>query len=546
MTAIKPNPLFRLMPSMTDVAFALPLVFLFTRLEGVRTMLGDGDTGWHIRTGEWILAHHAVPRVDIFSYTRAGEPWFAWEWLWDAGAAWLHQHWGLGGVVLASMLVLCVTFMLLYRLVERRTGNALVAILITALAASGSAIHWLARPHLFTWLFIVIFLAVLERVREGRTRVLLWLPFLTILWTNLHGGFLAGIVIVGAYAGGELVRALVAVKSSERNAALRAAVPYTVTTGACLAASLLNPYFYHLHAHIVSYLQDPYEIKHIVEFQSANFRNAGAGFFESMMVLALAAAPWSASRRNFGDALLVAGWGHLGLLSARNIPLFMIVAAPLVAEAVVQWARTAADAGLPGWLRKFAQSIGSIGDEIAPFERIGRVHAVCAMMLTAVGLGIASSGAGKFLKPEYDPKAYPSKALALLQEPGQRLFADDEWGDYLIYNLAPKGIKVYIDGRSDFYGPKFCEEYIQLLGVKYDWEQTLARYGVNTVLLPPDAPLASTIKESSRWRVVYDDGSAIVFRAVPPRAEQLSTEVRSGTGRGLTITQSYQSKGATP
>src|SRR6266446_3585596 len=119
MTETKTNPIIRLLPSLTDVAFLLPLIFLFGGMNGVRTMLGDGDTGWHVRTGEWILAHHQVPRVDMFSFSRTGAPWFAWEWLWDVLFAMLHQRWGMASVVLASILVICVTTALLFRLVRR-------------------------------------------------------------------------------------------------------------------------------------------------------------------------------------------------------------------------------------------------------------------------------------------------------------------------------------------------------------------------------------------------------------------------------------------
>jgi hypothetical protein len=531
--------MFRLMPSLTDIAFLLPVIFLFTRMEGVRSMLGDGDTGWHERTGEWILAHGSVPFGDIFSYTMPGQPWIAWEWLWDVGAAVLHKYFGLGGIVLASMFVLCLTFALLYRLVNRRCGNGLVALMLTALAASGSAIHWLARPHLLTWLFIVIFLHILERVREGRTRLLLWLPVLTVLWTNLHGGFLAGIAILGAYGAGEVARALLATTREARIGAVRASLPYFATAAGSLAASLVNPYFYHLHQHIVAYLRDPYEMKHIVEFQSANFRNAGAGFFEAMLVLGLGAAVWFGWKKSFGDVVLVAVWAHLGLLSARNIPIYMIVAAPVAAAAMVEWFKALSAAPLPGWIRRSADLIRSAAADIEPFERIGRAYVVGAVALAVVGLGMTSPTAGKFLKPEYDRKAYPAGALALLTDPALHIFTDDEWGDYLVYNLSPKGGKVFIDGRSDFYGPEFCEQYIALLGVKYNWEQTLARYQVNTILLPVEAPLASTIKESRNWRVVFDDGSAIVFRPAPQSGaagEQFSTGSSGGIGRDLPIT----------
>jgi hypothetical protein len=544
MNPTKPNPVIRLLPSLADVAFLLPLVFLFTRLQGVQTLLGDGDTGWHIRIGDWMMANHAVPRTDMFSFTRPGAPFFAWEWLWDLGAAELHARWGLGAVVLASMLVLCLTFALLYRLVYRRCGNAVVAIAVTALAEAGSSIHWLARPHLLTWLFIVIFLDVLERVREGR-RALLWaLPAATVLWTNLHGGFPAGIVIVGAYAGGKVVRAATAAKRENALAALRGMVPYAAAAIGCLAASLINPYFYHLHQHIVEYLRDPYQSQHINEFLSLSFQNPASRYFEAMLALGLAAAITATRQRNFADALMVAGWGHLALLAARNIPIFMIAAAPIVGVAVCGWLKAWSDAPVAEWLRKAARMLPTVGEEIDPLERIGRVHVVSAAAIVFIGLGIAFSPVKQF-KPEYDTKRYPAGALAMLERPGTRIFTHDEWGDYLIYNLSPKGIKVYVDGRSDFYGAKFCEEYIDLLNVKYDWEQTLAKYEVDTVLMPPDAPLASTLKESSHWRVVYDDGRAIVFRQSQSGGEQVSTSGSGGKGRGLTITRTKSTDGVT-
>src|SRR6202051_696967 len=118
MTETKTNPIVRLLPSLTDVAFLLPVILLFAGLRGVRTMLGDGDTGWHVRIGEWILAHGQVPHQDMFSFTKPGAPFFAWEWLWDVAAAGLYRFGGLGAVVLASLLVISFTMALLYSLVN--------------------------------------------------------------------------------------------------------------------------------------------------------------------------------------------------------------------------------------------------------------------------------------------------------------------------------------------------------------------------------------------------------------------------------------------
>jgi len=546
MTDTKTNPMIRLLPSLTDVAFLLPLIFLFGGLRGVRTLLGDGDTGWHVRIGEWILAHHQAPRKDMFSFTMPNQPFFAWEWLWDVVAAWLHQRWGLGGVVFASVLVISFSTALLYRLVYRRCGNPLVAIVLTGLAAAGASIHWLARPHLITMLMMVVFPTILERVREGQTAWLWALPALMIPWTNLHGGFLVGIIIVGTYGAGELLRALLTSEPDERRHSLRAATGYLAATVGCALASLVNPYGYHLHTHILEYLNDPYQMKYIGEFRGTNFQYPPAIFLEIMLILGLGATVWHVRHKHFAELLMIAGFGHLSLLMVRNMPVYLIAAAPIVAGPLTAWLKALAAGPFAGRPRMVFETFVDIGEELNPIERLWRWHIAPVAVILLLAAGIASPMAGIKLKPEYNPAAYPQNALAALDqsgvrlfEPSQRIFTHDEWGDYLIYKLSPQGFKVFVDGRSDFYGGKFGQDYIDVMNVKYVWQQTLDRYGVDTILLSTDAPLAGALKESARWRVAYDDGVAIVFRPVAEagsRMEQVFTGSTGGIGSGREIT----------
>ena len=528
--------ILRFMPSLSDVAFLLPVVFLFAKLDGAHTMLGDGDTGWHIRAGEWMMRHHQVPTTDFFSFTMPGQKWYAWEWLWEVAFAGLHQMWGLAGVVWVSIVVLCATSALVYRLAYKNAGNPLVAIGLTALAMAGSSIHWLARPHLFTMLFTVVFLGMAQKARETGKNGPLWLlPLVTILWTNLHAGFLAGVIMLGAYAGGELVKAALSENTDERREAVKASLPYLLCAAGCLAASLVNPYTYHLHQHIVAFLNDPWQFKNIMEFQSANFRDGGAIYFEALLILAAFGAIWFARRKRYAEILLLAGWAHLALTTVRNIPIFVLTAAVILAEPIANWFDRAREAPVAEWARGVVRTFSEIGEELNPLERMGRIHVIPVLVLAGLALLFNKPAAGEKFQAEYNPKNYPAAALATVAQPGARIFADDEWGDYLVYNLWPKGLKVFVDGRSDFYGNKFDQEYIDAISVKYDWAKTLARYGVNTLLLRADAPLAGAVKESSKWRVVYDDGRAIVFRpatAVPAGREQVSIR-KGGMGEGV-------------
>ena len=532
----------KLLPSLTDFAFLMPIVFLFSRMEGVKTLLSDCDTGWHIRTGEWIVANHGVPARDIFSFSRAGDPWYAWEWLSDVLFAWLNSRGGLAAVVLFSILLIAVTSMLLFRL-ARRKSNAIVALGVTMVAAAASSVHWLARPHLFTLLFLVLFYGALERVRDGRTRLagvpyLVLLPAATILWTNLHGGFFVGILTIAAYGGGELLKMAFSADRGERRQAGGRAGRYFLCASACLAASLANPYFYRLHQHVWQYVSDPYQSQHIMEFLSLSFHHPAAIFFESMLLMSAAVAFWYVSKGRFTEPLLLLVWGHAALLAARNIPIFMIAAAPPVAAAMEEWLAELPELRVAEWLRSAVRKFNLVAAETSDTDSIGRWHIASVAGALVVAALLFAPSPPKLFRAEFDPKSYPAAAIETLRrDPSARIFTYDQWGDYLIYRLYPR-TKVFVDGRSDFYGDDFEEQCREVLSVKYDWEKTLNGFGVDTILLPPSAPLAGALKESSRWRVVYDDGVALVFRSAQKSAGgSISAATRGGTGRDREVTK---------
>lgn len=544
MDAPKPHFAVRLLPSLTDVAFLMPVAFLFLRMGGATGMLGDGDTGWHIRTGEWILANHRIPSQDIFSYTKAGQQWFAWEWLWDLVFGWLYQRGGMAAVVLASVLVVCVTSALLFRLIRRKCGNPLLAIAVMFFVTGASSIHWLARPHLFTLLFTVIFYSILERAKDGRVRLLWWLPALTVVWTNMHGGFFVGILLAGAYAAGEIADGLFTADGDQRPLAFRRSVPYLAAAAGCLAATLINPYFYHLHTRIYEHLSDSYWYKTVIEFQSFDFHHPAAFYFEPMLALGLAAAVWSVYHRQFVYTIVLAAWAHLALAVVRNEPIFMMLVGPPVALMLQSVLHELPGRKIAAWLRAGAEKAERFTAAFSVTDSIARLHltsAAAACLLVA--LFYAPNAPAK-CRAEYDVKRYPAKAIDVLRQGGAAkiIFADDEWGDYLIYRLYPEN-RVFIDGRLDFYGSKFSQVCDDVMNVRYGWEKNLEQYHVNTILLSPNTALASTLKESRRWRPVYDDGVAIVFQDQQSAAAagQVSAVSRDGKERDRKITKSQTS-----
>ncbi|HVV45719.1 MAG TPA: hypothetical protein VHC72_10945, partial [Bryobacteraceae bacterium] len=138
---------------------------------------------------------------------------------------------------------------------------------------------------------------------------------------------------------------------------------------------------------------------------------------------------------------------------------------------------------------------------------------------------------------EFDPKIFPVGAIPVLSSPAtHRIWAQDQWGDYLIYRMYP-ATKVFIDGRSDFYGDKIGEEYLRLLDVQAGWDKILDRYGIDTVVLSPKLALSSTLKVSRDWQVVFDDHYSVVFRRNRPVQSSFASD-REGGHRDPVITKS--------
>ena len=470
------------LPSLPDVFFVVLLVSVFAQPAGLHALLADGDTGWHIRTGELVLATGHVPVADPFSFTRAGEVWFAWEWLADVAFALLYRWRGMAAVALAAGAVLALAATIVFTRLLRRGCGLWIALGATLAVASASSVHYLARPHVFSILFFALGLWLIE---EDRHRWLL-VP-MTALWANLHAGFVAWLATLGL---------LIAVCAGER-AWLRAR-RYAVIAAGCAVASLANPYGWRLHQHVARYLGSRWILDNVQEFQSPNIRSEGMVVF-ALLLLAAVAMAWRADRF---EAALVLVWGFAAMRSARHVPLFAIAAAPVVASGCAAWwERTAASARAAAPAR-IAWELGrDLGGSRGMSLWLPLAALAAVTMAPAVGFPDAVfpvDAVGRNLS-----RLAPGAAMP-------RILTSDQWADYLIFRLYPRQ-RVFFDGRSDFFGPALGADYRKLMTGDGAWRELVDRYGFDLALLPRDWPLSTALEREPGWRRVYEDRLGVLY-----------------------------------
>lgn len=494
-----PRRLTRLiLPRLPAVFFCIGLLQMLFVTPGPQVLFRDSDAGWHIRNGEAILANRAAPRADSFSYSRAGRPWFAWEWLADALLGGVHRAGGVLGVSFLAAVAIVLSTAAAVKLSLTLGANFFLAALGGFAVLGTTSIHWLARPHIFSWLLAIAFLAVAERERCRSTRLLFLLPPLACLWSNMHGSFLLAPAILLVYAAGELLNG-----KEGRRARLRLAAAGL----ASLLATFINPYGWKVHGHILTYLRDSYIMDHVAEFRSFSFHQGGAVYVELFLAMAAAGTVALFAQRQWGPALLAVALLKMALYSARHLPTAAVLLTPLCVAALTRemekWAalRTFLD---------YSDRVRALGRQMS-----GAATVVAVLILTALGLyGLSLRG-----QVGFNPEIFPVRAAGYLEQRGldrqppatqPRLFAADQFGGYLIYRFNGR-LKVFIDGRSDFYGRDMLEQYAQVMEAKPGWDRVLTEYNVRFVLVRSDQVLSSVLSIVPGWKRVYADALVNVF-----------------------------------
>jgi hypothetical protein len=497
-----------LIPSLSDMFFLAILVWLFmsSGAAGWQGLLLDADAGWHIRTGEYIVAHHAVPHQDLYSFSKPGAPWYAWEWGSDVLFGWLHHLAGLKGVVLFTGVVLAGFSTTLIRRMIWRGVHVFVALAVGLLSVGAASIHFLARPHIFTLLLLSISVWLIELDHEKQSRRIWLLVPLTALWANLHGGFLALIAVLGLCAVGTAVEAFAA-REAWGGLWWRNAARYLGLAAACGAASLVNPYGYQLHVHMLQYLRSDWIKTVIQEFMSPSFRNENMFQFEILLLVGLIAAGGLLRRKAIVEALWIVFFAHMALVSVRHVPVYVTVAGPVVAYEVTAWwkvsTRRAAKKSFPAILNQIAA-------DAAPAFRRTSIWPV-ALVAALVATGAPVPWPKDFPDLNFPTELVHQHASQIL---ASRVLTTDQWADYLIY-VNPRQ-KVFVDGRSDFYGPETGNKYIRLVNGGPDWQDLMRQYNFNLALLPQEMAIVQLLKTQPDWRVEAEDGKRILLVRTTP------------------------------
>lgn len=485
---------------MPDFIFVALLVWLFAAgAFGWVGLLSDGDTGWHIRTGEYILDNLRVPTVDLFSFSKPGEPWFAWEWGSDVIFAALVRFGGLKALVLVCGAVICLTITLIFVRTLRAGVNFFVALLLAGLAAGAASLHYLARPHVFTLLLLCVSIWLLQRDRQSADRWVWLLVPLVAIWTNLHGGFLALIACLGLLVAGSALEALLKTK----NASWQRVRRYAFLLAGCSLATLLNPFGYQLHVHVARYLSSDWIRQTIGEFQAPTFRSESTAQYELLLLAGLMTAAYLLSRKRIVEALWILFWAHMSLTSARHIPIFVIIAVPLIGVELSYW--------LDRWTcavdrKSIIGILRQVSTDISAGKQSLTIMPILVLVLLPI-LDHSNRWPSDFPIQKF-PVSMVNHHRELLRD--SRVLTPDQWGDYLIYRSYPLQ-KVYVDGRSDFFGPGIGNEYLSLMGGSYDWRQIVEKRKFDVIMIPPSWPLATLLKSSPEWKVAEDDGQAVLY-----------------------------------
>jgi hypothetical protein len=508
-----------------QVVFAAILLFGLLAMTARNAV--DPDLWWHLRTGQWIVETGHVPHSDPFSFTRAGAAWVSHEWLSEVVFYELWKDGGAAALIVFSAIITTAGFMLLYLRCLLEGVNAHWAAAMTAFGALASAPSWGVRPQMFTFTLASLLLWLLESAKNSgknsaektnRPRLLFWIPPLFLLWLNLHAGFALGPALLLAYGTGLMIES--AVGSTPWTQTRPMLLRVLLLLVACLALVPLNPSGAHLYRYPFDTLRSSGMRSLIGEWHSPDFH---AGMYRPFLLLWLLLLTALASSRSRPKARVIVPLilvSFAALDAVRHIPIFVLLAIPVIAAALpaVSHVSKSAGRGVP------------MSSRFQPFFNGAVVILIAVFALVKWGSLARNQDAREADK-------FPQEAVAFLRAGNrpnprsqpQRLFVYYDWGGYAIWNLYPE-YRVFADGRADLYGAdlKGYSDGDDLLRqsiktvpeIRAGWQDILDRWKVEVVLVPPSCALAQALLlDANNWHAEFRDSKAVVLLRTHPAVE---------------------------
>ena len=465
---------------------------------------------WAILAGGRYILTNGLPVADPFSFTASGQPWVNQMWLTQVVFYWVYATLGRDPLILLKVVVVAATLGLVWWSAVHRSGSASAASLVTALVAVAGAPWWHLRPQILTYLCLAGTLALLDAWRSGRRGAIWGVPAIMAVWVNAHAGFMIGFAILAIWWVGSLIER---VQGRGLSAASGSFKTLAVATGLTAIASLANPYGLRIFTFPLKMTGSQFALETSVDWYSPNFLAPAMIPALAMIVLLFAALGLSGRRLGPTDLLLLAALFASSLRSGRNIPLFLIASAPLLAEMIVALIRP-----LQGRRLRIAA--------IAP----AGLTVLLLLGTGLVGWSLRAPARNPFLQ-ELNEKRYPIEVAQFFKtyRPPPQLFNVFLWAGYELWALPE--YKVFIDNRFELYPESVFRDYLGVTYVTPRWEEILNRWGIRTLIVGRDSALAQVLQSSGRWGLILVGREAAVYvKLGDPLADELLSRLGSAAG----------------
>jgi hypothetical protein len=459
-----------------EPADVLAFCVAFTLVLFLPAILNDGDTLWQIRTGGWILDHRAIPAADPFSFTAGERPWFPHEWLAETLLALAWRAGGMAGVMgLAAAAVGLTAAVVLHH--ARRFLPGMYGLLALIVALANAAPSMLARPHLLAWPCLVLWCGGLVSARARRVAPSFALLPVMLVWVNLHGSFIVGLLLAGAF----LAEAVLFAQPGSIRRELRGWAGFV---GAAVAVALVNPegmagVLFPVH------MLGMHSLSWIGEWEPTDFGRIQP--LELVILGCLALGLTGKVTLPPVRLALLLGLIHAALAHARNEQLLGLVGVLILAEPF--------GASLA---RGRAAVLGAAWGHLA-------VEAACLVPLALVArlaLPLGAERTGAAFAATLDGVPAGLRARPVLNEYGL--------GGKLIF----AGVRPFIDSRADLYGDAFLSRYRDITAPNREaLERALTEYGIAWTIFPSGHRIVALLDAEPGWRrVMAADGVVVHAR----------------------------------